>query len=188
MPQGTGDTETLPDLLADGLDIVSVGLNPSPPSVRAGTYFANPRNRFWPALNGSGLIDEALQPGPEAMRRLLERHRIGFTDLVKRPTPGAAGLRAADYRTGAPLLQTKLLSHRPRLIWFHGKVAWANFLKYGPGGVARIDWGLQPMAIGASPVFVTPNPSPANAAFSLELLIEHYRALKRLRDALLTAD
>ena len=48
--------KTLPDYLRPGLDIVSIGINPSLPSVREGYYFANPRNRFWRALNASGLL------------------------------------------------------------------------------------------------------------------------------------
>ena len=46
---------TLPDYLQHNLDIVLVGLNPSLPSVEAGRYFASPRNRFWRALNRSGI-------------------------------------------------------------------------------------------------------------------------------------
>ena len=77
---------TLPDHLAPGLDIVSIGLNPSVYSVERGFYFARPGNRFWPALNASGLIPEPLAPSPEAVERLFRQYRIGFTDLVKRAT------------------------------------------------------------------------------------------------------
>ena len=93
--------ETLPDYLRPGLDIVSIGLNPSLPSVRAGFYFANPRNRFWRAVNASGLLQAPVQPGVEGMRILFERDGIGFTDVVKRPTAGGSELRAADYRGSA---------------------------------------------------------------------------------------
>ena len=58
---------TLPDLLREGLVLVSVGLNPSPPSVAAGYYFANPRNRFWRALAASRLVPFELTPGIAAM-------------------------------------------------------------------------------------------------------------------------
>lgn len=176
---------TLPDWLAPDLDIVSVGLNPSLSSVRAGFPFATPQNRFWRALNASGLIDETLEPGPAAMRRLLERHHIGFTDVVKRPTPGAAQLRAADFRTWAPRLAAKLLKAAPQLVWFHGKVAYREFLRYGGSGIGDwrtdLEWGLQPQRIGISRIFVTPNPSPANAAYSLDDLTLWYRSLAALR-------
>ena len=54
--------DTLPDYLKPGLDLVFVGLNPSDYSVQMGHYFANPRNRFWAALNRSGLVDEKMSP------------------------------------------------------------------------------------------------------------------------------
>ena len=65
---------TLPDAVREGLRAIAVGINPSLPSVRAGFYFANPRNRFWPALNASRLVDAPLEPGPGAVTVLVERY------------------------------------------------------------------------------------------------------------------
>lgn len=176
---------TLPDWIGPDLRIVSVGLNPSLNSVRAGFPFATPQNRFWKALNASGLIAEILEPGPEAMQRLFEHYRIGFTDVVKRPTPGAAQLRASDFREWVPVLTEKLLACAPHLVWFHGKLAYREYLKHNPlkpGGTTAVDldWGLQPQRIGTGRVFMTPNPSPANAVYSLEDLILWYRKLAAL--------
>jgi TDG/mug DNA glycosylase family protein len=169
---------TLPDYLCSGLRIVSVGLNPSLPSVRDGFYFANPRNRFWRALQASGILTEPLEPGIAAMEILLSRYRMGFTDVVKRPTAGAKDLRAADFREWAPELKVKLLRYQPDVAWFQGKLAYANYLKYGEGIRPDIDWGRQAHRIGDSRVFVTPNPSPANAAYSLEDLSGWFRQLQ----------
>lgn len=176
--------ETLPDYLRTGLDIVSIGLNPSLPSVRDGFYFANPRNRFWRALNASGLAGKPLEPGIAAMEKLLDDCAIGFTDVVKRPTAGGHDLRAADYKKWAPVLHDRLLQYRPRIAWFQGKQAYANYLKYTMELRPAIDWGEQAVRIGDSRVFVTPNPSPANAAFSLDELTEWYARLARLRESL----
>ena len=173
--------ETLPDYLGPGLDIVSIGLNPSLPSVREGFYFANPRNRFWRALNASGLIAEKLDPGIAAMDILQERYGIGFTDVVKRPTAGGHDLRAADYREWSPVLRHKLEQYQPAIAWFHGKQAYAGYLRYGEGIKPVIAWGVQPRRIGTTRVFVTPNPSPANAAYSLEVLTDWYRQLGEYR-------
>lgn len=175
--------ETLPDYLAPGLDIVSIGLNPSLNSVRAGFYFATPRNRFWGALNASALTGRELAPGAAAIESLFRDLRIGFTDLVKRPTRGAAELRAADYRGGVPVLADKLIRYQPCIAWFHGMMAWNHFRRYhwGPGNGAR--WGRQRQLLGQSICFVTPNPSPANAAFSLADLVSWYDRLAVLRDA-----
>ncbi len=121
--------KTLPDYIRSDLRILSIGLNPSLPSVREGFYFANPRNRFWRALQGSGLLAEELEPGVGAMDVLLDRYGIGFTDVVKRPTAGGKDLVAADFRQWAPRLEEKLLRYQPAVAWFHGKVAYNNYLK-----------------------------------------------------------
>jgi TDG/mug DNA glycosylase family protein len=174
--------QALPDLLRPGLAIVSIGLNPSVTSAREGYYFAHPRNRFWAALNASGLVDEPLAPGRAAVERLFERHAIGFTDLVERPTAGLAELTPADFRAGAPRLKAKLEHYAPGIAWFHGKETYRRYRRYAEGERGDFELGLQPVRIGAARVFVTPNPSPANAAVSLQELVGWYRRLKALRD------
>lgn len=170
--------KTLPDYLRPGLRLVSIGLNPSLTSVEAGFYFANPRNRFWPALNRSGLAGEPLSPSVEAVETLFERDGIGFTDVVKRPTRGGGELRAADYRRDAPKLKAKLERFEPAIAWFHGKQAYGQYLRHGEGlAEVKASWGAQSLRIGNCRVYVTPNPSPANAAYSLEDLTRWYRRL-----------
>ncbi|MDO6459186.1 mismatch-specific DNA-glycosylase [Granulosicoccaceae sp. 1_MG-2023] len=173
--------ETLPDYIDSGLRILSIGLNPSPPSVAAGYYFAGKQNRFWKALNASGLLAAALEPSPQAMQQLLQLERIGFTDTVKRPTPGAGGLRKGDFRRDLPLLLDLILQYQPAIAWFHGKVAWRHYREIIDGVKdADLSWGLQTSGIGSAQVFVSPNPSPANAVFSLDDLIASYRELAAL--------
>ena len=179
------DMQTLPDYLRGGLTVVSIGLNPSLPSVASGFYFANPRNRFWKALDGSGIVPVPLTPGEDTQEMLFHSHGFGFTDVVKRPSAGMAALRAADYREGAPVLRQKLLAHQPLIAWFHGKEAYRNYRKYTGEPNEPLEWGEQPHKIGQGHVFVTPNPSPANAAFSLAVLIEWYIKLGELRAQLL---
>lgn len=176
---------TLPDYLRPGLLYVSIGLNPSPVSVEAGFYFANPRNRFWKALNASRLVDERLEPGQATMQRLFDKYKLGFTDLVKRPTRMGNELRAADYREGAALLKTKLLECQPRIAWFHGQGTYKNYLKYAEGKDLKVSPGVQKQYIGRACVFVTPNPSPANAKFSLDAITRSYNELVsfRIREA-----
>ena len=174
---------TLPDYLKEGLDIVLVGLNPSLRSVEVGHYFATPRNRFWRAINSSGLLAEALDTVTDY--KMLE-HGIGLTDIVKRPTRGASDLRAADYREWAPVLREKLERYEPLIVCFHGAVAYRNYLRHADGiRVSSIELGLQSHKIGNSRVFVVPNPSPANAAYSLDTLVGWYQALSVLRQRLM---
>ena len=171
------DMPTLPDYLRAGLDLVFVGLNPSSPSIRTGHYFANPRNRFWPALNMSGLIGRSL--GPEDDADLLD-DGIGFTDVVKRATAQGSGLKAADFRQWAPVLRAKLLEFQPRVATFHGVTAYKAYLRYAEKERESPELGLQDRVIGNTRIFVTPNPSPANAVYSIDDLAEWYRRLARL--------
>ena len=166
---------TLPDLLTTGLDLVFVGLNPSEYSAREGHYFANPRNRFWTAFNRSALLPRALGRNciPVDDVALLD-HGIGFTDVVKRPTPQGSALKAADYRMWAPVLREKLFQFQPRLACFHGLMAYKAYLQYAEGEKSAPGLGPQPGYIGSSKVFVVPNPSPANARYSVEDLSGWY--------------
>jgi len=174
--------ETLPDYLAPGLRLLVIGLNPSPASIRAGFYYGNPRNRFWPALRDAGLVPTDFIPGPAALAELRDRHGIGFTDIVKRPTPGGADLRAADYREWAPRLADHIEAYRPTVAWFNGKGVYRNYCWYGLGERPTVvGLGRQAdLADGAVVAFVTPNPSPANAAFDLASLTAWYREAGRL--------
>ena len=171
----------MPDYLRDGLNFISIGLNPSVKSVEAGFYFANPRNRFWKALNASRLVNKAMIPGSAAMQELFDIYHMGFTDLVKRPTRSGKQLRVADYREGAPLLKEKLLTYKPGIAWFHGRETYRHYLKHAGDAETEIPWGAQKTLIGRSRVFVTPNPSPANAAYSLDDLIRSYNAMVSYR-------
>ncbi len=177
---GCPPIETLPDYLRPGLDIVLIGLNPSIRSVEASHYFANPRNRFWKAVSAAGIVGRPV--GPEDDASLLA-HGVGFTDVVKRPTSQASGLTAADYRRDAPALREKLLHHAPRISCFHGLTAYRAYLRYGEGikNAGNLELGRQDLVIGASRVFVLPNPSPANARYSLDDLAAWYRELNRWR-------
>ncbi len=175
------DFVTLPDYLQERLAIVFVGLNPSEYSVNIGRYFANPRNRFWAALNGSGLVDRQVTPEDDAT---LVDHGIGFTDVVKRPTRQGSGLNTGDYRRWAPVLKEKLLRYKPRIACFHGVTGYAAYLKHAEGITEKPALGLQTQPIGASQVFVVPNPSPANAQYSLDDLIGWYQKLRYLVEGL----
>jgi len=164
---------TLPDLLAPGLRLVFVGINPSVYAAERGHYFARQTNRFWPALSCSTLSApiratlgrERLVPEDDV---LLPDFGIGFTDVVKRPTPNASGLTPDDFRTWAPQLFANLGRYRPSVACFHGVVGYRAFLKYALGaGEKDLQLGLQPRTLGETRIFLVPNPSPANAHFRL---------------------
>jgi TDG/mug DNA glycosylase family protein len=142
---------TLPDILAPGLDVVFVGINPSLSSAERGQYFARPSNAFWRLLSASGLVPERLGPadGPR-----LPTFGIGLTDIVKRATHDAAALSVAEFAAGREALREKLLRYRPAVVCFVGKLAWRRF---HPG--ANTPFGRQRERIGDTAVFVMPSTS-----------------------------
>ena len=179
---------TLPDYLRPGLDVVFVGINPGAYSAKVGKYFATPANRFWRALSRSGLVESERELGP-GDETWLGDAGIGFTDVVKRASSSASDLRAADYREWAPRTRQKLIDAAPAIVCFNGLTGYRAFLRYAEGEYAegervRPALGEQPALLGSSSVFVTPSSSPANAAFSLEVIADWYRKLGVLRDDL----
>jgi TDG/mug DNA glycosylase family protein len=176
--------KTLPDYLRPGLAMLSIGINPSLYSVEKGYAFARPGNRFWPVFNAAGFTPEPLTPGRAAIETLFREHGIGFTDMVKRPTRTAGELSREDFAAGARVLQQKLLRHQPRIAWFQGKDAWKTFLELALATRRTVTIGPQPETIGATRVFVTPNPSGANPAANPKALLVHFTALRQFRDQL----
>ena len=177
------EAPTLPDYLRPGLDIVFVGINPGAYSARVGKYFATPANRFWRALNRSGVVDADRELGPGDETWLMDAG-IGFTDVVKRASGSASDLRAADLRRWAPLTREKLIDAAPTVVCFNGLMGYRWFMQYAEGARVKPELGEQPAPLGRSCVFVAPNPSPANAAVSLDAIIGWHRKLGELRDRL----
>jgi TDG/mug DNA glycosylase family protein len=163
---------TLPDLFRAGLSIVFVGINPSVYSAEKGHYFARPGNRFWPAFSRSRLglpVCEAV--GVEILRpdhdRLLLDYGFGFTDVVKKATRVAADLSSADFAKAIGPLLDKILALRPTAVCFHGIMGYRRVHRRLSQTSDEASLGWQPHGIGASRVFLAPNPSAANAHFTL---------------------
>jgi TDG/mug DNA glycosylase family protein len=164
--------ETLPDYLAPNLDLVFVGINPGTFSVRRGHYFARGTTRFWPAFSASKLsapIRAALAVAvlrPEHDAELL-RFGIGLTDVIKRPTANASELDPREFELWVPRLLAKIRRLKPRVVCFHGLTGFLPFRKYALLKKDPSQLGPQPQTIGRTQLFVVPNPSGANAHFTV---------------------
>ena len=145
----------VPDLLAPGLRLVLVGINPGRASAAAGAHFANPRNDFWRLLEASGLTPELL--GPERQAEVL-RYGIGITNAALRTTPGSGDLRASDFAGSAERLGRIAAELAPRVMAFVGKEAYRGAFGERP------ELGLQARTLADTRLFVLPSTSPANAA------------------------
>src|SRR5919206_1775321 len=74
------------DVIAPGLRVLFVGINPGLYTAWSGHHFARPGNRFWPALHLAGFSKRLLHPSEQ--RELLE-DGYGITNLVNRATATA---------------------------------------------------------------------------------------------------
>jgi TDG/mug DNA glycosylase family protein len=162
-------SQGLADVISPGLDVVFCGINPGIRSAALGLHFANRTNRFWRVLHLAGFT--ATQLEPEAAHLLLELG-FGITSAVARPTTGVADLSGADFIAARPLFKRKIAKYRPRYIAFLGKPAASVFLNQ-----REVGWGLQQATFGGSVVWVLPNPSGLNCAFTMSMLTEAYREL-----------
>lgn len=158
--------ELLPDVLADGLDVLFVGINPSLYSAAVGHHFARPGNRFWPALHQAGMTPRLLHASED---RLLPRWGGGLTNLAARATAKASELSAAELRAGRAILEAVVQRHRPRAVAVVGVTAYRQAF-----GRPKAQIGPQADHIGEARLWVLPNPSGLNAHYQLPALAELY--------------
>jgi len=159
----------LPDILASRLNVVFCGINPGLRSATAGYHFANRSNRFWRVLHRAGFTPEELLPQDAPS---LLGYRCGLTSAVARPTICANDLKRKDFIDGRPELERKIRRYRPRCLAFLGKPACSAIFNR-----RELSWGRQEMRFGGAAVWILPNPSGLNRAFTLDALITAYREL-----------
>jgi TDG/mug DNA glycosylase family protein len=153
---GSDETPSdVPDVLAPGLRVVFVGINPGRVSAAAAAHFANPRNDFWRLLHAARLTSRLYQPHEQFA--LLDEG-IGVTNAAYRTTSGSGDLRRADFAGSAERLAQVAHELQPGWLAFVGKEAYRGAFGERPG------LGLQDRKLGETQLFVLPSTSPANAA------------------------
>ena len=158
-------------MIAPGLDVLFVGINPSLWSGAVGLHFARPGNRFWRALHKSGFTDRLLSPYEG---RELLKSRIGVTNLVNRATASADELDLADYEHGARRIEAKVRRYRPRVVGFVGMGAYRAAF-----GRRRARGGRQEERLADAEIWVLPNPSGRTAGYQMPALARAFRELRR---------
>ena len=159
----------LPDVIAPSLKVIFCGINPGMRSAAVGLHFANRSNRFWRVLHLAGFTDRQLEP--EEARLLLD-YGYGITSAVARPTVSATDLTRTDFIAARPAFERKIARYKPRYLAFLGKPASSVLMNQ-----RNLSWGLQPTKFGGSAVWVLPNPSGLNCAFTIAKLTDAYREL-----------
>jgi double-stranded uracil-DNA glycosylase len=164
----------VPDLIAEGLDVLFCGINPGLYSGATGHHFARPGNRFWPALHRAGFTPRLFSPWEE---ELLLTQRIGITNLVARSTASASELTDTELRAGRRRLEQKARRYAPRWIAVVGIGAYRTAFRR-PRAVA----GRQPEQLGPSGLWVLPNPSGLNANHQIAELTQAFEELRVVVD------
>lgn len=161
--------EKLEDILSEHLAVIFCGINPGLLAAAQGHHFAGRGNRFWRTLHRAGFTPEEIKPEND---RTILQYQCGLTAVVDRPTARADQLSLEEFSAAAVDFEQKIIRYAPRVVAFLGKAAYCAL-----SGQRDIAWGLQPQTFGHASVWVLPNPSGRNLAFTQEQLVDAYRQL-----------
>lgn len=143
--------------------VLILGTMPSPLSRELGYHYANPQNRFWRVL--AALWGEDVPPDVEGRRDFCARHRIALDDVLASCT--IVGASDASIRDPVPMdLRSRVLDIAPiDSVFCTGATSHRLYGRYHEQGLGM-------------PAHRLPSPSPANAAWSLERLVEAYQVVR----------
>ncbi|NLP53127.1 mismatch-specific DNA-glycosylase [Bacillus sp. RO1] len=163
------------DHIDHNLDILFVGYNPSIRSGETGHHYANPTNRFWTILFESGLTPRKYAPTEDF--KLVELH-YGLTNIVSKPTVGAADITKEEYQIGRLELKEKIEHFQPRIVCFVGKGVYQEY-----SGVRQVEWGIQNRTLVKGTIdFVAPS-SSGLVRMKKEEILDIYRELNTLKNS-----
>lgn len=166
-------SRTVRDVIAPGLRVLFCGINPGLYTAYTGNHFAGPGNRFYPALYAGGFTPRLYRPDE---KDLLLQHGLGITNVVPRASRAADELTVEEYRAGAQALTRKVRRYAPH---------WLAVLGIGSYRTAfarpKAQVGEQTEhQIGATRVYVLPNPSGLNAHFTPTALGQMFAQFRQL--------
>ena len=152
----------IPPLYDRDSRVLILGSFPSAKSREAGFFYGHPQNRFWKVL--AAVFEEDTPKTIEEKRTFLLRNHVAVWDVIH--SCDIEGSSDASIRNVVPNdLGEILRSAKIDAIYVNGKTAQKYYEKYAYPKIQR-------------PVTVLPSTSPANAAWSLERLIEVWRCIR----------
>ena len=162
--------KTLPDVIAPHLNVLFCGINPGLYTAAVQQHFGRPGNRFWPALHRAGFTPRLFHPS--------EQHELlqlgyGITNVVARATAAADELSREELLAGGRALVRKVKKYEPRYLAVVGVGAYRTAFER-----PKAKMGLQDETIGATRIWVLPNPSGLNANYQADALVEMFRELR----------
>jgi TDG/mug DNA glycosylase family protein len=163
----------LRDRIQPGVRVLFVGINPGVRSSLTGHHFAGYSNRFWKLLYDARLVPEPITFVDDDR---LPMWGYGITNLIARPTAGIDTLRRDEFAAGRARVVRKVRRYRPAVVALVGVTV---FRAMFPDQKGSVSLGLQHERVNGAAVFVLPNPSGRNAAFSYAEMLAAFRALRR---------
>jgi len=154
--------------------VLILGTMPSPKSREAGFFYMHSQNRFWkvlPAVFGEELAYPNNLPDRDAAiserRDFLLRHHIALWDVLA--SCEISGAADSSIKNAIPNNFDEILGHsKIKRLFCTGKTAWSLWKK------TCAEKYEEPYQLTAE---CLPSTSPANAACSLEKLIEAYKVI-----------
>lgn len=139
--------------------ILILGSFPSVKSREMGFYYGHPRNRFWRVL--AEILEWDMPDSIDAKREMLLANQIAVYDVIE--SCRIIGSSDSSIKDVVPAdLGQIVKASRIKTVFTNGKTAARLYNKYQAGDV-----GL--------PMVELPSTSPANAAYSLDKLIEIWK-------------
>lgn len=164
--------KSVPDVIAPGLKLLFVGINPGLYTAAIGHHFGRPGNRFWPAIHRAGFTPRLLSPYEE---RELLGWGYGITNFVNRATATAAELLPSELIAGGQVLEEKVREYRPACVAVLGVGAYRAAFQRPKAAL-----GAQSERFGGALAWVLPNPSGLNAHYQLGDLANLFRELRQV--------
>lgn len=139
--------------------ILILGSFPSVKSREMGFYYGHPQNRFWKVL--AGILEEETPQSVEEKKNMLLRKRVAIYDVIE--SCDIIGSSDSSIRNVVPADIMGIVENSGiKAVFANGKTSAKLYRKY------------QDEEIGL-PITELPSTSPANAAFSLERLMEIWK-------------
>ena len=153
---------TIGSLFDENSKILILGSFPSVKSREQGFFYGHPQNRFWKVL--SAILCEPLPKTIDEKRTMLIKNNIALWDVIA--SCDILGSSDSSIKNVIPNDISKILDTADiKAIFTNGKTSFNLYNKY-----------ILPKT-NINPIYL-PSTSPANAAFSVEKLIDEWKIIK----------
>lgn len=144
--------------------VLILGTFPSVKSRENQFYYGHPQNRFWKVI--AGLTESEVPQTIEEKKKLLLEHGIAIWDIIE--SCDIIGSSDSSIKNVVPAdIERVVANSKIQNIYANGGTAKKLYEKYSQKKTGREIIGL-------------PSTSPANAAYSLERLLEYWQEVKKV--------